>query len=207
MLRENPLLGQKTVIIPNGIEQDDFSYKPELKENRILCVTRMFRRKGVQYLIEALSQMKSHWAVDIVGNGPFLKDLKSLAYKKRAKVNFLGWIDNKSEKLRNLYERSKIFVLPTEAESFGLVILEAMASGCAVITTKGTGCEEVVADAGLLVDARDARGIKNQLEYLMTSEDRCIQYGHLARKRFEKHFTWNSLVSKYEEAYSRLRIN
>ena len=67
----------RTYLIPNGINTEKF--KPQIeKKNRILVVTRMFERKGVQYLIEALRLLNLDYETHLVGDGPYLKYLKGV---------------------------------------------------------------------------------------------------------------------------------
>jgi len=160
----------RCVKIPNGIDVRKFQSSRE-RENRILVVTRMFERKGVQYLIEALVGFDQPYEVHIVGDGPYLKVLKGYLEENHLEVKLWGFLDNQSQEIRDLYETSKIFVFPSEAENFPIVLLEAMASGLAIITTDGTGCAEVVGDTALLVKARDSAGIRRRLVELITSPE------------------------------------
>jgi len=136
--------GRPITIIPNGFRYERFrADRP--KERRILVVSRMLPRKGVQYLLAALPGLELRdFEVDIVGDGPYLPTLKQMASELRLPVKFWGWLDNDSPQLKELYERSSIFTFTSEAENFPNVLLEAMAAGQAIVTCDGTGCPEVV---------------------------------------------------------------
>lgn len=191
----------RVVVIPNGFDKDRFrTDKPRAK--RVLLVTRMLERKGVQYLLEALQGLSvDGYEVQIVGEGPYLPALRRIAETARVRVAFLGWLDNGSNELRELYETSRIFVLPSEAENFPVCLLEAMAAGLAIITTQGTGCAEVVGNAALLVPVKDAPALSAALGGLIQSEERATKLGQAARRRLEEQFVWPVVAEKYLHLY------
>jgi len=193
-----------TTIIPNGINLNKFSPHKE-RENKILVVTRMFERKGVQYFIQALSGFNHNFIVNIVGEGPYLKTLKILAAESKSNINFVGNLDNESQELRELYETSKIFVFTSEAENFPVVLLEAMIAGLAIITTNDTGCAEVVGDGAILVKSKDSSAIKEALIKLIDDPDLCTKLGKIARTRAEELFSWETVAKKHIHLYSELQ--
>jgi glycosyltransferase involved in cell wall biosynthesis len=193
-----------TTIIPNGINLNKFSPNKE-RGNKILVVTRMFERKGVQYFIQALSGFNHNLNVNIVGEGPYLKTLKILAEDSKSKINFVGNLDNESMELRELYETSKIFVFTSEAENFPVVLLEAMIAGLAIITTNDTGCAEVVGDGAILVKSKDSLAIKEALLKLINDPVLCTKLGKIARKRAEDLFSWDTVAKKHILLYSSLQ--
>ena len=194
----------RTTIIPNGINLDKFSPNGRRK-NKILVVTRMFERKGVQYFIEAVSGLNHGFAANIVGDGPYLGTLKKLSGAK-TNIKFLGFLDNGSRELRELYENSRIFVFTSEAENFPVVLLEAMISGLAIITTNDTGCAEVVGDGAILVNSKDSLAIKEALLKLINDPELCIKLGKIARKRAEDLFSWESVAKRHIHLYSQFVI-
>ena len=191
----------KTVVIPNGLQVGP--YTPRALSPRVLMVTRMLERKGVQYVLEALAQSPISAEVNIVGDGPYLPELRRRAEALRSPAKFWGWLDNRSPELRDIYESSGIFLLPSEAENFPIVLLEAMAAGLAIVTTEGTGCAEVVGDAGLLVPVRDSRAIARALKLLVEDADLRQRLGAAARRRIEDNFTWRAVARRYVEEYHR----
>jgi glycosyltransferase involved in cell wall biosynthesis len=191
----------KTVVIPNGLQVG--SYTPRPLSPRVLMVTRMLERKGVQYVLEAMAGSPVTAELNIVGDGPYLPELRRRAEALRSPAKFWGWLDNRSPELRDIYQSSGIFVLPSEAENFPIVLLEAMAAGLAIVTTAGTGCAEVVGDAGLLVPVRDSRAIGRALKRLVEDDELRQSLGAAARKRIEDNFTWRAVARRYVEEYQR----
>ena len=195
-----------TTVIPNGFDLMKFTASRD-RQRRILVVTRMLERKGVQDVLRALSGTDLGFEVDIVGTGPYLDTLVQLADSLDVDVKFHGWLDNDSKELKDLFETSSIFVFPSHAENFPLVLLEAMAAGMAVITTNQTGCVEVVGDAALCVEAGDEGGIRNALIELTGNDSLRAELGAAARQRVEKHFSWQTVARKHIDVFETLLEN
>ncbi len=192
----------KITVIPNGIDMNKFQSDGK-KERRILVVSRMFERKGIQYFLRALEGLAIGHEVNIVGDGPYLETLQQMADDLKIKVTFKGWLENTSPELKDLYETSSIFVFPSESENFPIVLLEAMAAGMAIVTTKGTGCAEVVGDAALLVESRNPMAIREALDRLVSNPDFCKELGQTARGRLENNFSWHAVAEQYSDLYER----
>jgi glycosyltransferase involved in cell wall biosynthesis len=192
----------RTRIIPNAIDTDKF--KPREKNPRnLLMVTRMFERKGVQFVLRALAEMNGQFNVNIVGDGPYLETVKALARTLKVEAKFWGHVDNDSAELKELYETAAIFVFTSEAENFPIVLLEAMIAGAAIVTSSGTGCAEVVGDAALLVPAKDASAIAAALIKLKGDPDLVKKLGRQARERVISRFGWDGVIDQHLEVYRR----
>ncbi len=195
----------RTEIIPNGIDLEKFHPQPKVPK-RLLVVTRMFERKGVQFVLQALEGLKDEFDVHIVGDGPYLETLKSLAASLGVRAKFHGYMDNDSAELRNLYETASLFVFTSESENFPIVLLEAMAAGAAIVTTSGTGCAEVVGDAALLVPPRDAAALRTALVKLSRDPALVERLGHAGRERVVKSFGWERVIELHLEVYARFAV-
>jgi glycosyltransferase involved in cell wall biosynthesis len=167
----------------------------------VLVVTRMFERKGVQYLLQALDGMDFPHPVDIIGDGPYRGTLQRMAQPLSADIRFHGWIDNESGSLQELYETSQIFVFTSQQENFPVNLLEAMAAGMAIITSTDPGSGEVVGDAAVLVETGDAAGLRAALHELADDPQRCAELGRRARRRFESLFTWPQVSARYADLF------
>lgn len=192
-----------TELIPNGINLKKFS-PYEVKKKQILFVSRMFERKGVQYFLNALQGLNHCFQVYIVGDGPYLENLKKLSEQLGLNVFFLGYVDNNSIILKNLYETSMIFVFTSESENFPIVLLEAMTAGLAIITTNETGCSEVTGDTAILVQPKDSAAIRTALVKLMDDEELCLKIGMAARHRVVEKFSWEASVEKHISLYNKI---
>lgn len=196
--------GKSAYVIPNGFNSERFktgAHQPD----HVLVVSRMFERKGIQYFIQALEGLDTPVHVDIVGSGPHLDSIKntSQSIHTGAKIVFHEWLENDSPKLQALYEQTGIFVFPSEAENFPIVLLEAMAAGLAIITTKETGCAEVVGEAALLVNPRDPHAIRTALETLLADPELQKSLGAAARARVKSQFSWSTVARQYLSVYQK----
>ncbi len=188
-------------VIPNGIYGNMFQEKA--KQNRILMCSRILPRKGFQYALEAIKELKTDWQVDVIGEGPYLDELKNIVADSDLAVTFWGWLDKEDKQFKELYETSSIFIFPSEAENFPTVLLEAMSASMAIISSNAGGCPEAVGDAGILVPPRDTQAIKRELVTLLQSQDIRVDLAQKARLRAES-FGWDVITKKYIEKYQSL---
>ncbi len=192
----------KVKVIPNGIDTDQF--KPGEKNKSILMCSRIFQFKGFQYAIEAIKSMELDWQVNIVGQGPYLSELKRLAEDSKTPIKFWGWLDKSQPDFYELFKKSAIFIFPSEAENFPAVLLEAMSAGMAIITSTAGGCPEVVGKAGLLVEPRDTEGIRKMLLKLIESDQLRRQLGEAALERAQQQFNWKKIAEQYLNCYDEV---
>ncbi len=185
-------------IIPYGFDPPAFADAP--REDRILTATRMFERKGVQFLVRALPQLDTHFEVWIAGDGPYLPELERLAEQLGVAVRFLGQVPH--DELMQMYATSKIFVFTSAVENFPMVLLESLSAGCAVVTTDTSGCREVAEDAAVMVPPEDPEALAAALSALVEDEARIAEFGERGRKRVAR-LRWSRVVSEYEALYRR----
>ena len=186
------------IVIPNGI---DFSkFKPMKKENKILVVARLFENKGVQDIIKALSNeelknklIENSWKVDIVGEGPYRKELESLVKENNLQnlVIFHGWIDNNSNEMKDFYGKAKIFVSASWFESFGITLLEAISAGCYPLVSDIDGHKEVISDKKYIFKKGDTNDLMNNLSRLLNEDIKPI--------KLNGRFLWNNIYKEFEE--------
>jgi len=179
---------------------------------RLITVSRLVERKGIQYLFRALAELCSEMADNpklkllVVGEGNYRSKLEHLRNKLNLEriVEFYGFCPN--EKLPELYNQADVFVLPSLTESFGQVFGEAMACGLPIIGTNVGGIPEIVIDNenGLLIQPGDVAGLKTALVLLINNE----RLRHAMREknvgRIKKHFEWAAAAAKYREIYKGL---
>ena len=184
-------------VIPNGYNLPECNMQS--KKNRILVVTRMFERKGVQFFIKAVENLSTDWEIVIAGDGPYLSNLKSLA-KNIPSIKFLGFV--KGQALMDLYQSSKIFVFPSLQENFPVVLLEAMSYGCAIITSNAAGCAEVVRSAAIQIECGSVSEIRDALQNLMENEGKIRRLSRMARHR-AREFAWSNISWHFDELAKR----
>jgi glycosyltransferase involved in cell wall biosynthesis len=173
----------------------------------VLCVARQYPRKRVADLITAFAAVHQRLPsarLVVIGDGPEHISLQELVGRLGlgAVVQLLGALPDDGE-VREWYRRSAVFCLPSIQEGFGIVFLEAMASGLPVVSTTATAIPEVVPHgrAGLLVPPRDPAALAEALLQLLTDPElqtRCRAYGrgHVGP------FSWDRVAERFLEAVS-----
>lgn len=200
--------GTEVLVIPNGI--DLAKYRPQPKRPQVLVATRLVERKGVQYLLRAAAASRTGWPTLVVGSGEFQQELNTLNDSLGQPGRFLGWMSNESPEFRELLETSAVYVLPSDFENFPVALLEALAAGSAIVTTRGHGCEEVVGDAAELVtpgrtdEARCVREIGEALQRLAGNPQWCAELGERARLRAEQNYSYAAVAQRYLDVYRKL---
>ncbi len=187
-------------VIPNGFDRP-LADDPVHKESRILVVSRLFERKGVHHLLDAIRDLDTDWEIVVAGDGPERESLERRAAKIRPDVHFVGQLPH--DEVLSLYRSSRIFVFPSLQENFPMVLLEAMWAGCAIITTTADGCVEVVGDAALRTTPADPPAIRAALDRLLASPELVCRLSHRAQQRVCE-FAWPRIAARYEACFGEV---
>jgi len=190
-------------IIPNGLSADRSAH-PGAKRQLVLVVARLFPRKGVQYFVDAVGELPAatQWEFVVAGDGPYLAALQQRAHASGARISFVGFKDRME--IDALYDAAAIFVFPSIQENFPMVLLEAMAAGCAIITTDADGCADVIGDAGVIVRKADASGLRDALVALLPDSARREELGSRAQVRVEQ-YRWPAIAAQYRAVFAEAR--
>ena len=206
------LTDQPIEIVPNGINLGQFrtpaGLKPRTgKRKSILFVGRLEKRKGVKYLLNAFELVRERnpdVELLLVGDGVDRTKLEEqVAEMKLEGVQFLGYVDN-AEKTR-LMHTADVFCSPAlYGESFGIVLLEAMASGIVTVAGNNPGYESVMEGLGQLslVDPRDTKEFAHRLELLLRDEG-LRQLWRTWAKKYVRQFSYAKVVDHYEVVYEQ----
>ena len=208
-------------VIPNGIDPTDLQPVRDLDalraqfaapdEKLVLLVGRLVYEKGFQHALEALGGDNGVIArlggvrYLVAGSGTHEWELKAQARRLGLVEHgtFLGWIGD--DVLHSLYRIADLTVVPSIYEPFGLVALEAMASGCPCIVADTGGLREVVPDerVGLRFRARDPRSLGRMVERVLTDEalrDRLVTQA----SEHVLSFDWADVARQTHDAYTSL---
>src|SRR5712691_4496624 len=193
----------KACTIYNGVDLDRFRPDAELRgrspDVRIMTVAYLIREKGVEYLLRAFAQLAVPNArLVIVGHGPDEPRLRQLSDSLAitARTEFLGLRDDVPDLLRTAH----VFVHPCLwQEACGLGVLEAMASGCAVVASRVGALPEIVTDGqtGLLVPPGDAVALAAALDRLLGEPLLQARLGHAARGAAVERFGLKQCVAAH----------
>lgn len=197
-------------VIPNGISGGVFEIENNEIDNRLLWVGGIEPRKGLLNLLKAVDLLKKEIPsakLHIVGKvrkRNYFNSLTDYVNENDLKnqVVFKGALSN--NELNKEYGECSVFVFPSEEESQGLVLLEAMAAGIAVVATNVGGIPGVVEDnvTGLLVEYGNVKGLADGMVKLLKDEQLRRMYGDNGKER-AKLFSNKELSKKYYKLYKK----
>jgi len=202
-LTERPI-----TIIPNGIDLDRYAFTPHPEASSprtILYIGRLEHRKGLKYLLRAyqlLKQSGEDVRLLIAGEGPDRPRLELFISEMGiANVTFLGYVGD--DEKRRLLERADLFCSPAVfGESFGIVLLEAMASGTVAVAGDNPGYASVMRELGALslVNPRDTTEFARRLKLLL-NESSLRRAWQAWAKPYVRQFSYERIVDQYEHLY------
>ena len=171
----------KISVIPMGCDTTIFSpvfrnkeyFKNNVKKN-IIFVGRLAEIKGVKYLIDAMQYVDAN--LYIIGKGQLEKELKKQASKYKDRIIFMG--PKTHDELVEIYASADIFAAPSitakngAVEGFGLVIIEAMASGIPVVASRSGGIVDIIehGENGLLAEEKNSKELAYRINQLLNDE-------------------------------------
>ena len=182
-------------IIPNAVNIPGRRAEGE----DIIFVGNLIERKGVEYLIKAMKNVKRKLL--IVGDGPERKKLEKLAQSLGVNCEFIGAVA--PEKVSKYLMKGKLFVLPAiTGEGFPNVILESMSFGLPVVATTLAGIPDLVEDGktGFLVKPADAEALAGKITKIVNNESLWRRMSDNCLKEVKK-YSWDNIIKKIEEVY------
>lgn len=210
------------VEISNGVDINRFNTKISCEEIKLLhrlgnkniilfvgALDKSHSFKGIEYLLKSFAKIRDNGScLILVGDG----DLKNYYMRLSNKLGiadktlFVGRVSNLE--LPKYYAASDLLVLPsiTMGEAFGLVLIEAMATGKPVIASNLPGVRTVVDDGvnGFLVKPKDVDGLASKIKYLIENKDVRKRFGIEGRKKVEEKYSWKKIAKKLEKSYEEI---
>ena len=204
--------GEAQIVYP-GANPTHFrpgDWSPE-RARILLTVSRLVPRKGIDTVLQALPALRRRYpdiAYWIAGSGPDRGRLETLvtALQLDESVRFLGRVPD--AELPDLYRRAGIFVMPVReeeggksVEGFGIVYLEASASGLPVVAGRSGGASEAVrhGETGLVVEPQP-HTVASALAHLLDDPELCVSLGEAGRRRVEAEMHWDRAARDIQEA-------
>lgn len=189
-------------VVPNGVRPDEFTYSLD-KEPYALFVGRLAASKGVTDLVDAAPRMLRETGLEevrIVGEGEEEKTLRRRAADVHG-VRLLGSLP--FEELKEQYAGASLVVLPSTSrlEAFGIVQLEAFASGTPVLASDVPGVREVgvEGETSLLFEPGDPESLADAAADLLSRDTEAM--GRAARELVEERYTWSGVAERVEAVY------
>ena len=212
----------KVSVIYNGIDAEQYAPDPntdvierygvDTSRPSVVFVGRITRQKGVPVLLRAAAQLDPDVQLVLCAGAPDTPELGAEVAglvdelrKTRSGVIWLSGMLSKREVIQ-LLSHSTLFACPSVYEPLGIVNLEAMACGTAVVASKTGGIPEVVADGetGLLVPPDDPAALADSINALTRDPDRAKAMGTAGRERAITEFDWGRIAQQTAELYSSL---
>ena len=199
-------------IVPNGIDLEAY-YQPAKRPNptglkTILYIGRLERRKGIKYLLQAyelLFKADPNVRLIIAGDGPDREKLELLAEDLHLKnVEFIGYISD--EQKHELLATADLFCSPAIfGESFGIVLLEAMATGLVTVAGNNSGYRDLMTGIGALsiVNPRHSEEFARRLQLLL-NEPKLRRLWQAWATDYVQQFSYKNIVDDYEKLYAQI---
>lgn len=213
-LQQTGLAAHRIAVIPNGVDLLRFELRTDANliraehglgtsEQIVLAVGRLSPEKGFDVLIEAFASLRTRLpdaCLVIVGDGPEAARLKAQAEPHGDRIRFLGYLSDAAP----LYGASDLVIAPSRQEGQGIVPLEAMAAGRAVVASRVGGLVETIVEGetGLLVPPGDAPALCGTMETLLNDPGRRATMGAAGRRRVQQHYSLQTQIQKIEAIYS-----
>lgn len=192
----NPLV--KVTHIPNGVDLKRFVPNKNRPQNVVLGVGAFTKEKRHDLTIKAVSRLDNIKLIIAGGGGEVRAEIENLGLKLLGENRF-ELISVQSEKMTEIYKKATIFAYPTVAwESFGIAMVEAMASGLPVVANDDPIRREIVGDAGIFVNPMDTNAYARALKKAMVTN-----WGDKPRRQAEK-FSWDDIAKKYDLLFKEL---
>lgn len=167
----------------------------------IVFVGSLIPRKGLDTLIRGVSNVDTDWHLTIVGgtsDPEYARSIRDLVAERdlTERVDVAGWLTD--DALAERLEAAHLLAVPSTHEGFGIVYLEGMAFGLPALASTDGGASDLVShgETGYLVSPGDERAIARAVEELSADRDRLVAMSLSARRRFERHPTWDAMAGR-----------
>ncbi|MEL6456997.1 MAG: glycosyltransferase [Cyanobacteria bacterium J06621_15] len=214
-------LNTPNFVLPHGlsIPQNIPDARQRLRQNLnlptdepiILFLSRLHPKKGLDYLIQALSKLthyRFHFVLAGSGSPEYENQIKSLleSHNILNRTHVVGFVEGESKNL--LLQGSDLFALTSHSENFGIAVLEALAAGLPVVVTPGVALASVVKEYKLgYVTQLDIPAIASKIENYLSSPQQAKEMGIRARQLIFEQYTWDSIAKKLIQVYTTIIKN
>lgn len=187
----------RTTVIPNPFEPHFTSSGEAPDPHHLLFVGRLVSVKGADLVLQALSQLPSRYTLTICGDGPEKRSLEQLVneFGVKDRVTFRGWVDH--DELATVAQRASIQIVPSRYEPFGIVALEGIAAGCAIVAAETGGLPEAVGPCGVLVSPENPTALAEGIREATTRREELLS----ERKSHLRAFSIDTIAEHYLDVF------
>jgi glycogen synthase len=198
---------ERFTFVPGAVDTARFTPgEPGDGPVRLLYHGRVDRRKGVLDFLRALPEVAGAWTATVSGIGPDLDAARTLAAELALgdRLSFTGYADY--DGIDQLYRRHDVFVSPTYAEGFSNTVLEAMASGLAVLSCRSVGVVDCIRDGenGILTEPGDVRELTAALTRLVQDRPLRERLAAAALEECRRTYSWTAVGAQIMGVYEQL---
>jgi glycosyltransferase involved in cell wall biosynthesis len=201
---------EKAVVIPNGIDLAEINQiKPSPAKSDIIFVGRLIKEKKADLLIKSLVRIKDNFPdvkCTIIGEGPEKENLEKLSDQSGLKddVSFTGFLEDYQDVIAHM-KSSKVLVLPSVREGFGMVVLEANACGLPVVVVDHpmNAAKDLIipGENGFIAEVSE-NSLAGKIVEAIESREKMIE----SSKDFAKDYDWNNIITRLEVTYGEFLL-
>ena len=192
--------------IGNGVDNKTFANTKQRRKNQFVQVASLRWQKGQNYLFDAFGKFHEEYPeykLVMIGEG----EDKSKLQEQASKGGYLDAVDFKGmlsrEKVAEILNQSKVFVLSSVSEGFPKVVIEAMATGTPVISTDVGNVPEVVQNSGIIVPSKNVEALYEAMKKMTSSEEQWMMCSQLSEEYANVH-TWESVENRLNAVYKEV---
>lgn len=196
---------EKIFVVNYGVDLDKFCFKVKkgTKPLRLLYTGYCSYRKGLHHLLKIVTHYKESEVKLYIAGGYSIDSPLYEKYSNDDRIEFLGFVTH--DVLHEVYLKSHVFVLPSLAEGFAMVSLEAMSEGLPVICTKNAGCNDIIVNGenGFVIDASDEKALKERIDWFLNNLDK-IETMSIAAKNSVSNHSWSDYSNHLYETILKI---
>lgn len=198
-------------VIPQGINEHYLSLKCDRESNVILSVGSISRRKGHLLLLQAFDQVRKQVPnaklviAGVLAEQDYYNELQAYIQQSPNKANISLLVNLPQEELYELYQQASIFALHSQEESQGIALVEAMAMGLSIVSTKVGGIPYVVEDGkmGLLADYGDVDNFAQNIVTLLNNQNLRYDMSDCAFQEAQR-YVWGNIANEVVNLYREI---
>ncbi|MFH1509275.1 MAG: glycosyltransferase family 4 protein [bacterium] len=191
-------------VIYNGVDIKEFtSSNRNKKEVVFISTSRLIKRKGIDILVEAFLKIVGDYKnarLVLIGGGNMEAELKRIVIEKGLSKNieFAGVL--KHEEISEYLGQADAMVLPSKNEGMSNSLLEAMASGLAIITSNTGGAKEIIKDNGIILSNRSVDAVYKSMKSIC-EDNKYLKKLKIASRKKAEELSWSNMANKYMTVY------